>query len=232
MQIFIDLFMRVLNSLNELTGNYGLALICFAFLIKVALYGPQQQQYKSMKEMQKVQPEIEELKKKHGDNQEVFLKAQAELFNEKGINPISGCLPLLIQMPILFSIWRAIMGSPELFSNSYFLWVHPGPLQSAYPALFASSLADRDLPLILFYGLTMMLSTLLTPTQGSGNQRYIGVFMSVFFTIMMWFYKWPCALLLYWSVFTFLTIIQQGMIMRSDDPAEPEAPPAEAPKKE
>ena len=228
MQIIIDLFMNVLNQLNHLTGSYGLALIVFAFLIKICLYGPQQQQYRSMKEMQKVQPEIEELKKKFSGDQEGLMKAQAELFQEKGINPMSGCLPMLIQMPILFSIWRAIMGAPELFSNSYFLWVHPGPLQSAYPQLFASSLADRDLPLILFYGLTMMLSTLLTPTQGSGPQRYLGVVLSLVFTVMMWFYEWPCALLLYWSVFTFLTIIQQGMIMRSPDP-EPESEPAPAP---
>ncbi len=226
MEIIVDLFMRVLQNLNALTGNYGLALILFAVIIKLALYGPTHQQYKSMKEMQKIQPELEELQKKFANDKEALAKAQAEFFQERGVNPLSGCLPMVIQMPILFSIWRAIMGAPDLFSNSYFLWIHPGPLQGAFPDLFASSLADRDLPLILFYGLTMLLSQQLTPSGGKGSQRYIGVFMSIFFTIMMWAYKWPCALILYWSVFSFLTIIQQGIIMRQPDMEEEPSPAA------
>lgn len=220
MQIIVDLLMKVLGTLNALTGSYGLALVLFAVLIKIALYGPTHQQYKSMKQMQKIQPEIEALQKKYAHDKEAAMQAQTEFYQSRGINPLSGCLPMLIQMPILFSIWQAIMGAPDLFSNSYFLWIHPGPLQNAYPVLFASSLADRDLPLVIFYGLTMLLSQLITPASGQGSQKYLGLFMSVIFTVMMWTYKWPCALILYFSVFSFLTIIQQGIIMRTPDEEE------------
>lgn len=223
MDALVGLFISVLKSLYAVTGSYGLALVLFAVIVKVLLYGPTQQQYKSMKDLQKIQPEMEELQKKYKQDPEEMNKAMMELYQRHGVNPLGGCLPLLIQMPILFGIWRAIMSEPQLFSNAYFLWIHPGPLQSIFPDLFASSLAGRDLPLILFYGLTMYLSQALTPMQSKGGQKHLGLIMSLMFSYMMWVYEWPCALILYWSVFSFLTIIQQSIIMRTPDeaPASP-----------
>lgn len=221
----VHVFITVLNALYALTGSFGLSLILLAVIVKILLYGPTQQQYKSMKDLQKIQPEMQELQKKYKDKPDELNKAMMDLYQRHGVNPLGGCLPLIIQLPILYSIWGAIMGEPKLFSNAYFLWIHPGPLQSIFPHLFASSLADRDLPLILFYGLTMYMSQQLTPTQpkGGGGQKYLGVVMSVVFSWMMWKYSWPCALILYWSVFSFLTIIQQSLIMRAPDtaPAQP-----------
>jgi len=149
---------------------------------------------------------------------------------QRKINPLSGCLPIIVQMPILFSIWRAIIGSPELFSNAYFLWVRPGPIQLSYPQYFASSLADRDALLILLYGVTMVIQQQLTPSGGQGNQKHIGLVMSIFFTGLMWWYSWPCALIIYWVVFNFLNIIQQGLIHgTASNPATPVAPVTPAP---
>src|SRR5690606_7897729 len=111
------------------------------------------------------------------------------------VNPLAGCLPMFIQMPILFAIWRAIMMDQQLFENAYFLWIHPGPLQAWFPNLLASSLAGRDLPMILFYGLTMYLSQRLTPSQSGaqgGSQKQLAVFMTLFFSYLMWTYNWPC----------------------------------------
>ena len=127
---------------------------------------------------------------------------------------------MLIQMPILFAIWRAIMMDQRLFENAYFMWIYPGPLQNLFPDLLASSLAGRDLPMILFYGLTMYLSQRLTSTnsntQAASQQKQMAIIMTVMFSWMMWAYNWPCALILYWSVFSLLTIIQQSIIMRSN----------------
>ena len=172
-------------------------------------------QYQSMKQMQEAKPELDKIQAKYKGDTQAMNKAMAEFYTERGINPLSGCLPLLVQMPILFSIWRAIIGSPELFSNAYFLWIRPGPIQLSYPQYFASSLADRDALLILLYGVTMVIQQQLTPSTGQGNQKQIGLFMSIFFTILMWFYQWPCALIVYWVVFNFLNILQQGIIYRS-----------------
>lgn len=215
MQWIADIFIMVLESLNSLTGSFGLSLVFFACMIKLLLWPVTNMQYKSMKEMQDLKPELDRLQKVHGKDRVAFSQAQAELMQQKGINPLSSCLPLLIQMPILLSIWRAIMGEPELFSNAYFLWVRPGPLQMNHPTLFASSLADRDALLILVYGVTMVIQQMLTPSGGQEHQKKIGLAMSVFFTILMWFYAWPCALIVYWVVFNFLTILQQGLIHRS-----------------
>jgi len=219
MQWIADIFIKVLESLNALTGSFGLSLVFFAAIIKVALWPLTNLQYKSMKQMQELKPEIDKLQEKFKGDPKAAQEAQAKLFMERGVNPMSGCLPIVVQMPILFSIWRAIIGSPELFANAYFLWIRPGPIQLTYPNYFASSLADRDALLILLYGVTMVIQQQLTPSTGQGNQKQIGLFMSIFFTGLMWWYSWPCALIIYWVVFNFLNIIQQGLIHRTT--AEP-----------
>ena len=221
MQWIANIFIFVLESLNSLTGSFGLSLVFFAFIIKLGLWPLTNMQYKGMKQMQDLKPELDRLQKEHKGDKAAFAEAQANLFKTRGINPLSSCLPVLVQMPILISIWRAIMGEPELFSNAYFLWIRPGPLQLNFPDYFASSLADRDALLILVYGITMVIQQQLTPSGGQANQKQIGLFMSIFFTGLMWVYAWPCALIIYWVVFNFLNIIQQGLIHRSQANPEP-----------
>ncbi len=215
MQWIADIFIAVLESLNSLTGNFGMSLVLFAGIIKIALWPLTSMQYKSMKVMQDAKPELDKIQAKHKGDTQAMNKAMTEFYMEKGINPLSSCLPIIVQMPILFSIWRAIIGSPELFSNAYFLWIRPGPIQVNYSHYVASSLADRDALLILLYGVTMVIQQQLTPSTGQGNQKQIGLFMSIFFTGLMWVYSWPCALIVYWVVFNFLNIIQQGLIHRT-----------------
>ncbi len=230
MQWIANIFIHVLESLNSLTGSFGLSLVFFAALIKIALWPLTNMQYKSMKAMQDAKPEIDKIQAKHKGDTQAMNKAMADFYMERKINPLSGCLPIIVQMPILFSIWRAIIGSPELFSNAYFLWVRPGPIQLSYPQYFASSLADRDALLILLYGVTMVIQQQLTPSGGQGNQKHIGLVMSIFFTGLMWWYSWPCALIIYWVVFNFLNIIQQGLIHgTASNPATPVAPVTPAP---
>lgn len=230
MQWIADIFISVLESLNGLTGSFGLSLVFFAAIIKLALWPLTKMQYESMKQMQEAKPELDKIQAKFKGDTPALNKAMAEFYTERGINPLSGCLPLIVQMPILFSIWRAIIGSPELFSNAYFLWIRPGPIQLTYPEYFASSLADRDALLILLYGVTMVIQQQLTPSAGAGNQKQIGLFMSIFFTALMWWYEWPCALIVYWVVFNFLNILQQGLIYRSTSAPVPKTKPKPVPE--
>ena len=144
MQFIANWFIAILETLNGLTGSFGLSLVLFAAFIKLMLWPLTKMQYQSMKQMQEAKPELDKIQAKYKGDTQAMNKAMAEFYTERGINPLSGCLPLLVQMPILFSIWRAIIGSPELFSNAYFLWIRPGPIQLSYPQYFASSLADRD----------------------------------------------------------------------------------------
>jgi len=212
------LMISLLRGIESVTHSYGLALVVFAVCIKLLLYIPTKQQYQAMKDMQKLQPELAKLQEKYKDDPQTMQQKQMELYREHKVNPFMGCLPMLIQMPILFAIWRAIMVDQHLFENAYFMWIYPGPLQNLFPDFLASSLAGRDLPMILFYGLTMYLSQRLTPAgsaQAAGQQKQMALIMTVMFTWMMWAYNWPCALILYWSVFSLLTIVQQAVMMKS-----------------
>lgn len=230
MQWISNIFIVVLKSLNTLTGSFGLSLVIFAFFIKIAIWPLTTMQYKGMKKMQELQPETERLKKEFKGDPVGLNAAMSELYQKKGVNPVTSCLPVLVQMPILLSIWQAIMGEPALFSNAYFLWVRPGPLQQNYPHIFASSLADRDALLILVYGVTMVIQQMLTPSGGQPHQKKIGLFMSIFFTFLMWSYAWPCAMIVYWVVFNFLNIIQTGLIHRAsaEEDADANTAPASA----
>ena len=158
---------------------------------------------------------MEELKKQHADDPKKLNEEIMKMYSEAGVNPLAGCLPLLIQMPIIFGILRAISSNPDTYRSAYFLWIHPGTLQGLFPTYFASSLADADLAMVLFYGFMMLLSQKFTPSQGDPQQKMIGLYMSVFFTYMMWSMKWPCALILYWSSFQFFSVLQQVWILKT-----------------
>lgn len=226
----ISTFMaNLLTSIAQVTGNYGLALIVFAAVIKTLLYRPTLQMYRSQKEMEKVKPKLDELKKQFGDDPKKYQEETMKYYQESGFNPLAGCLPMLIQMPILLAIWRAITGNPETFQSAYFLWIHPGTLQAQFQGIFASSLAQADLALVFFYGFMMILSQQFTPGTGDPQQKMIGLYMSVFFTYMIWSMKWPCALVLYWSAFQFFSVLQQVWIMKLlAKPAPPVLTPAVA----
>jgi YidC/Oxa1 family membrane protein insertase len=203
-----------LTGLEHATGSYGMALVLFAALVKLALFKPTLQMYRSQKDVEKIKPRMEEIKKRYADDPQQMNVEMMNLYKEAGVNPLAGCLPLLVQMPILFGIWRAITSHPETFRSAYFLWMHPGSLQSQVPGYFASSLAEADLALVLFYGFMMVLSQQFTPSTGDPTQKQIGLYMSIFFSVMVWQMKWPCALVLYWSAFQFFSLLQQVWIMK------------------
>lgn len=204
----------VLAGLADITHSYGLALVLFALVVKTLLLRPTLQMYKSQKDMEKIKPRMEAIKKKYPDDMQAQQTEMVAMYKELGVNPMAGCLPMLIQMPILFGIWRAITSNPEVFRSSYFLWVHPGSLQSQYPLYFASSLADPDFLLVLIYAAMMVMSQQFTPSSGDPSQKQIGLFMSLFFSMMVWKMKWPCALVLYWSAFQFIGMLQQIWISK------------------
>ncbi len=209
-----NIMVQVLGHLNNFTGSYGLALVLFAGVIKLMLFPQTLQMYRSQKDMEKIKPKMEALRKKRADDPQALNQAMIDLYKEHNVNPLAGCLPLLVQMPILFGIWRAITSHPDTFRSAYFLWIHPGSLQSEVPGWFASSLAEADIALVLLYGFMMILSQHYTPSTGDANQKAIGLYMSIFFTYMVWSMKWPCALVLYWSAFQFFSLLQQVWIMK------------------
>jgi YidC/Oxa1 family membrane protein insertase len=173
-----------------------------------------------MKEMQAVQPELKKIQERFKDDPQRMNKEMMEFYKKHKINPFGGCLPILIQMPILFGIWQTIQSHIDRFKGESFLWIG-GRLHDMYPSIFAQSLATPDMALILLYGLSMYLSQKLTVVDPATakQQAMMNTFMPIFFTYMMWTWKLPCALILYWLIFNILSIVQQAIIMKAPSPA-------------
>lgn len=207
--------MYILNMINGVTGSYAWSLIILAGLIKLVFFGPTQKQYQTMKDMQMIQPEIKKLQELYKNEPEKLQKEQLLLFRKHKINPLGGCLPMLIQLPVLWAIWTVIRSHTEVFKGSGFLWIG-SPLSHQYPQYFGTSLAVADIPLLLLYGYSMYLTSKMsaTDTQTSSQQFIFTLVLPVVFTYMM--YKWnlPCALVLYWLVYNLMSIIHQSYMMR------------------
>lgn len=216
MDIICNFLMKVIDQLYLLTGNYGLSIVIFAGLIKIALYYPTNQQYKAMKDMQAIQPEMKKIQERYKEDPQKMNTEMMLLYKKHKINPLGGCLPLLIQMPILWGIWKTISGYQGVFEKAYFLWIG-SPLSYKYPQIFARNLAGHDIPLLILYGFSMYLTQKATPTDPStaSTQMSMSIIMPVFLTYMMWQWKFPCALILYWLVFNLLSIFQQIAIMKA-----------------
>ena len=182
--------------------NWGLAIILLTFAMKVLTFPLQHKSMKSMQEMQRIQPQLEEMKKKFaGDTQRQNLE-QMKLFKEHGVNPMGSCLPMLIQMPIWFALYTTLQVSVELYNESFIRgWI--GDLTGKDPYYV--------LPVAM--GITMILTQVLTPTPMSNpSQKIMGYVMSGFFSLLM--LNLPSGLTLYIFTNNILSIAQQMYLRR------------------
>ena len=193
-----------LTKLHALIPNYGLVVIIFAVLVKILLNPLTKQSFVSNKKMQAIQPEIQKLKEKYKNDQQKASRAQMELFKERGVNPMGGCLPLLLQMPILISFFTVFRSTIEFRGAPFVLWIND---LSAPDTLFSlGGFPINVLPVLM--GLTMFLQQKMMATPGAGGQqKSMLYFMNVFFLFL--FYSFPSGLNLYYSVFNILSIVQQ-----------------------
>ena len=186
--------------------NWGVAIILLTVTVKLLTFPLQHKSMKSMQEMQKLQPQIEELKKKYAGDQQRQNLEQMKLFKEHGVNPMGSCLPMLIQMPIWLALYTTLQVSVELY-NSVFI---PGWLDDL-------TAKDPYYILPVAMGITMVLTQVLTPTPMSNpQQKYMGYAMSVFFSFLM--LNLPSGLTLYIFVNNVLSIIQQMWLRRNMRP--------------
>ncbi len=202
--IFSQLLVPVIGFLNQLyhlTGNYGWAIILFTVLIRVLLYPLMRNMYRSMAKMQELQPRIQELQEKYEDDREKKQEKMMELYREEEVNPMGGCLPMFIQLPILILLWRAIMYSAEAIHISPgFLWLNDLSMHDPYYIL-----------VVLTVG-TMILQQQMTQTPGGGGSQnklmtfgfplFMGVFLRDF----------PAGLWLYYFLTQLFMIGQQAFI--------------------
>ncbi len=193
-----------LAKLYTLIPNYGLVVILFAFIVKILLNPLTKQSFISNKKMQALQPEIQKLKEKHKNDPQRASRAQMELFKERGVNPMGGCLPLLLQMPILISFFTVFRSTIEFRGAPFIAWI--SDLSAPDTLLSIGGFPINVLP--VFMGLTMFLQQKMMATPGAGGQqKFMLYFMNVFFLFL--FYSFPSGLNLYYSVFNVLSIVQQ-----------------------
>ena len=202
-----------LKSMHGFIPNYGFVLIVFAFLIKLIVYPLTKKSYQSMSAMQAVAPEINELKEKYKSNPTKLNQATMELYKKRGVNPLGGCLPMLLQMPLLFALFQVFRTTIELRAEPFIWWI--------------TDLSSPDTILLLpfkipIYGshvailpVLMVVSMFVQQRMMSGaaqqpQQKTMQYFMTAFFFLM--FNGFPSGLNLYYTLFNVLTIAQQKLI--------------------
>lgn len=178
--------------------NYGIGIIFITIILKIVFFPLTHKSYKSMKEMGKLQPKMAALKEKYKNDRDAMNRAVMELYRDHKVNPLGGCLPMLVQIPVFFALYKALMFSIELRHAPFYFWI--------------TDLSDKDpyyvTPIIM--GATMFIQQKMTPSNMDEMQQKIMLALPVVFTFM--FLNFPSGLVLYWLVNNILTIGQQMYI--------------------
>jgi len=218
LQPFTDAMLALLNAIHTLIPSYGLDMILIALVVRLALWPLAQQQFKSMAEMQKVQPLLKALQAKHKGDPQALQAATMALYKEHGVNPLAGCFPMLIQLPVLFGLFYAITSQKAHFATQTFLWIG-SQFSKDHPNILATSLAAPDLVLFALYIVSMYLSVRYgSPPSSDPQQAQTQKIMAFVSPVMIaWFgykYQWASALVIYWLSLNIFTMAQQLFMYR------------------
>ncbi|BCK30308.1 MULTISPECIES: membrane protein insertase YidC [Vibrio] len=192
----------LLSVIQNFVGNWGVAIICLTFIVRGAMYPLTKAQYTSMAKMRMLQPKLQAMRERIGDDRQRMSQEMMELYKKEKVNPLGGCLPILLQMPIFIALYWALMESVELRHSPFFGWIHDLSAQDPYYIL----------PLLM--GASMFVIQKMSPTTITDPmQQKIMTFMPVMFTFFfLWF---PSGLVLYWLVSNIVTLIQQTLIYKA-----------------
>lgn len=191
----------VLSNIQKLVQNWGVAIILLTVLLKLAFFHLSAASYRSMAHMRELAPRLQQLKEKFGDDRQKLHQAMMELYKTEKINPMGGCLPILVQIPVFIALYWVLLGSVELRHAPFALWIHD------------LSAADPYYVLPVLMGITMIIQTRLNPTPPDPIQAKVMMIMPVMFSVFFFFF--PAGLVLYWLVNNVLSIAQQWYINRT-----------------
>jgi YidC/Oxa1 family membrane protein insertase len=188
-------FLYILNFLTGFVHNYGVAIILLTLMVKIIFWPLQNISYKSMKKMQEIQPKVTALKEKFKNDQSKIGQETMALYRENKVNPFSGCLPIVVQIPVFFGLYKALMYSIELRHSPFFFWIQDMSVRDPYYIT----------PVIM--GLTQFITQKMTPSMGDPMQQKIMLMMPVIFTFF--FLSFPSGLVIYWLFSNIFGIAQQ-----------------------
>ncbi|MCX5804481.1 MAG: membrane protein insertase YidC [Proteobacteria bacterium] len=199
-----------MNYSNKVTHNYGIDIILLTILIKIIFYPLSVKSFKSMNNMKKLQPRIQQLREKYKNDKQKLNQEMMDIYKREGVNPMGGCLPMVIQIPVFFALYKALSSAIELRHTPFMLWINdlsaPEDLYSF--TVLGYSLPIRILPLIM--GVTQVIQQKMTPTTADPMQEKMMLFMPILFTFLFW--GFPAGLVLYWLVNNVISIGQQYYI--------------------
>ncbi len=188
----------LLNWLENLVHNWGVAIILLTVIIKMAFYPLSAASYKSMAKMRKLAPRLQNLKERFGDDRQKMHEAMMKIYSEEKINPLGGCLPILVQIPVFIALYWVLLSAVELRQAPFALWI--------------TDLSEADpyyvLPVVM--AATMFIQQRLSPTPPDPIQAKVMMFMPIVFSVFFFFF--PAGLVLYWLVNNVLSILQQWRI--------------------
>jgi len=207
-------FLYVLHFFHGFTASYGVDIILLTVLIKILMAPLTHKSFVSMKQMQKLQPQMERLKEKYGSDKEKLNKEIMELYRRNGVNPLGGCLPMLLQFPVFIGLYNALSTPIEL-RHAPFLWIKDLSRPDWESLPFTLAGWHLGIPVLtILMGASMFVQQWMTPSAGDPNQRKMMLLMPLLFTFM--FVSFPAGLTVYWLVNNILSIGQQYWINRSD----------------
>lgn len=191
----------LLSKIHSLIGNWGWSIILVTILIKLAFYWLSNKSYHSMAKTRELQPRIQSLKERHGNDKQAMSKAMMELYRKEKINPVGGCLPMIVQIPVFIALYYVLIESVELRQAPWILWIHDLSVKDPYFIL----------PVLM--GVSMLVQQKLSPPPPDPTQAKMMMFLPVIFTVF--FATFPAGLVLYWLTNNCVSVLQQWFVMKT-----------------
>ena len=217
---------HVLMFFNDLVGNFGLAILLLTVCVKLVFFPLANKAYRSMAAMKKLQPEIVKMKERYAGDRAGMQKAMMELYKTEKVNPMMGCLPMLIQIPVFFSLYEVLFTTIEMRQAPFFGWIQDLSARDPSNLLNPFGIIPFEYPDLLHIGIwpvlmgfSMWLQMRLNPQPQDPIQAKIFLFMPIFFTFLL--AGFPAGLVIYWTWNNTLSILQQWVIMKRMGVARP-----------
>lgn len=193
----------MMQKIYDVVGNWGWSIVLVTVVIKLLFYQLSAKSYRSMAALKRLQPRMEKLKERYGDDKQKFTQATMDLYREEKVNPMSGCLPILIQIPVFIALYWVLVASVQLRQAPFIFWIHDLTQHDPYYVL----------PLLM--GISMFIQQRLNPPPPDPMQAKVMMMMPIIFTVM--FANFPAGLMLYWFVNNTLSFMQQWYVMHHLD---------------
>lgn len=194
----------IMAEIEKIVGNWGWSIVLVTLLIKIVFYPLSTKSYKSMAKMRELQPRLQAIKERYGDDKQALSKATMELYKKEKVSPLGGCLPMLIQIPVFIALYYVLIESVELRQTPFIFWIKDLSVKDPYYIL----------PILM--GLSMLAQQKLSPPPPDPTQAKMMMLLPIVFTVF--FLTFPSGLVLYWFTNNVLSIVQQWYIMRSYKP--------------